>query len=608
VIALLDELKSHPPFTLLDEKAFHYLQTHTQIAYYPNQTTLIEQGTIPTTLYIIIKGVVETLNEHGEHHDLYHSHDLFGAIEHLKQQPSSYHYTVTEELICFEIEQTVFEKLCSEYKAFKNYFFSSMAERVELLKEKQAYASMSDMMVARVDETLLHEACVVPSNTPIVEALTKMENVGATSLLVENDEGYGIVTDADFRYYILHKEEKKLEEVSQIQTYPIYTITHGELLFNMLLLMTEHNFKHLPVLNEQGEVLGMAELVDVVSSFSNQSHLITVQMERAKTIEAVVSAAKRLEVMIGALHAKGVKSRYIAKLVSEINKKMYSKLFEFIMPASWHQKCSLILLGSEGRAAQTLRTDQDNALIFEEGFMPENVEEVTTQFIETLDEIGFPRCKGNVMLINPKWCKEIQNYRTQIREWVDQPSSENFMDMAIFFDSTAVAGNKKLHHTLIKQVISEVKENQSYLMHFARAIENFDSPLGLFSRFITEDAEHKGKIDIKKGALFAFVHGVRTLALEFGIRVTNTSERLKALHKQGFFSREDTEEYMEALEVLHTLRLHAQLEKLSREEKIDNYITLSELGKLERDLLKEALKSVSKFKKVVSYHYHLGMV
>ncbi|HID42432.1 MAG TPA: hypothetical protein EYP30_01430, partial [Archaeoglobaceae archaeon] len=33
-----------------------------------------------------------------------------------------------------------------------------------------------------------------------------------------------------------------------------------------------------------------------------------------------------------------------------------------------------------------------------DGFEPEDQNEVTRKFTETLDEIGFPRCKGNVMV------------------------------------------------------------------------------------------------------------------------------------------------------------------------------------------------------------------
>jgi len=84
--------------------------------------------------------------------------------------------------------------------------------------------------------------------------------------------------------------------------------------------------------------------------------------------------------------------------------------------------------------------------------------------------------------------------------------------------------------------------------------------------------------------------------------------RIKELNNSGFFSKEDATELIEALEILNTLRLHSQLEQLAKGEKIDNYISVVNIGKLERDLLKEALKTVNKFKKLVSYHFHLSVV
>lgn len=607
MITLFENIKRHLPFSLLTRQEFDHLENDTQIAYYPNDTTLITKNQMPENLFVVIKGTVEVLDDNEELIDMYHTNDIFGAIEIIENQPSLHHYNVTEELICFEIPKTSFLDICESNKEFKHYFFSSIVERIDMLKEKKEYASMSDLMIARLDESILHKACVIAPDVSIVEALYRMDEEGASCLLVQNEAGYGIVTDADFRYYILEKEENSLENISQIQTYPAISIQNGELLFNILLLMTEHSIKHLPVLDEENNVLGILELVDLLSFFSNQSHLITVQMERAKKLENVVAAAKRLDVMIGALHAKGVKSRYIAKLVSEINRKMYMKLFEMIIPHAWHDRCTLILLGSEGRASQILRTDQDNALVFEKGFMPEDASSVTQRFIEVLDEIGFPRCEGGIMMINPKWCKPIESYKEDIYRWIEEPNYEKFMDMAIFFDSTPVAGKLSLHTELIDYLFSKVEQNPSILMHFARAIETFESPLGIFSQFV-HDKAHKNEIDIKKGALFALIHGVRALALEHKIRATNTTLRIKELNNSGFLSKEDATDLMEALEVFNTLRLHSQLEQLAKGEKIDNYISVVNMGKLERDLLKEALKTVNKFKKIVSYHFHLSIV
>ncbi len=607
MIALLESLKTYIPFSYMDEESFSEIETSAQIAYYPKSTVLIRQHATLQSLYYIIKGRVVCQKEE-EMIDVYQNHDTFGGIELIENKTSDYDYSVDEELICYEIPAKVFLALTQKNQTFKAYFFSTMVERMKLLKDKKEFSAIGDLMVSRVDKSILHEVFIAQEQTLILEALEQMDRENATSILVENSEGYGIITDKDLRYYILNKEKENLRVAADIQTYPISTIQEGELLFNILLLMTGHSIKHLPVLDEQGKAIGILELIDLLSYFSNQTHLVSVQVEKALTLDAVITAVKRVNVIIEALHAKGIKTRYIAKLISEINRKMYMKIFMFIMPKECREKSNFIVLGSEGRGEQILRTDQDNALIFEDTYEPEWLEEITQRFIAVLDEIGFPRCEGNVMMINPKWAKSLRAYKKDIDTWVDAPTYEGFMDMAILFDSMSVAGDESLHQRLKAYMIQKVQETKTILPHFVRAIEHFESPLGLFSQFISTDKEHKNQIDMKKGALFALVHGVRGLALEYGITLTNTSLRIKELNNIGYLSKQDAKNLIEALEVINTLRLDAQLIKQSKGEPIDNYISLSALSKIERDALKEVLKTVNAFKKRISHHFHLSVV
>jgi CBS domain-containing protein len=607
MIEILEGLSQQIPFSNLTKDQFVLVANSMQIAYYPQDIILIDSQKMVDILFLIIKGSVKAINDE-ELIDIYHSNDIFGGIELIENRVSDYKYIVSEELICFEMPKEKFLELCTLNSDFKSYFFTSIAQRIDMIKEKREFSVMSDLMVAKVDSSIYHEACIVPSNISIIDALEKMQSLNASCVIVENSDGYGIVTDTDYRDYILSREKQNLETIDQIQTKPIIAATDGELLFNILLLMTEKSIKHLLIVDDAGKVAGILELIDLLSFFSNQSHLIVVQMQKANTLEDVIKAGKRVHTMIAALHSKGVKSRYIAKLVSEINRKMYTKLFEMVFPASWQEKAALVLLGSEGRAEQILHTDQDNALIFEDSFVPEDLEKYTLEFIEILDLIGFPRCEGNVMIINEKWCKSSAEYKKDIDHWIEQPSYEGLMDMAIFFDSSAVAGETQLHSELKEYLISKASSNKMILTHFARSIESFESPLGIFSQFVSFNKEHKDEIDIKKSALFALIHGIRALALEYKIETTNTNLRIKELSNAGFMNRADATNLMEALEVINTLRLHSQLEKIADEKPLDNYISTVTLSKIERDLLKDALKEVNHFKKLVSYHFHLSKV
>ena len=201
MIALLDNLKTHLPFSLLDKKAFNFIEGSSKIAYYPKDTILINENEIPSIFYLIIKGIVEAKDAE-ELIDIYHNDDVFGGIELIENQPSKYQYRVSEELICYEIPQEVFLELCQNNSDFKNYFFSSIVERMDMLRERKESAKMADMMLVRVDDNILHPACIVDHEMPIIAAIRKLEEDNAGALLVKNESGYGIVTDADLREYI----------------------------------------------------------------------------------------------------------------------------------------------------------------------------------------------------------------------------------------------------------------------------------------------------------------------------------------------------------------------------------------------------------------------
>ena len=58
--------------------------------------------------------------------------------------------------------------------------------------------------------------------------------------------------------------------------------------------------------------------------------------------------------------------------------------------------------------------------------------------------LGYPPCEGNIMVSNPAWCKSYLNFKDDISRWVGTQDMKNFLDLAIFADSFAVAGDKQM--------------------------------------------------------------------------------------------------------------------------------------------------------------------
>jgi CBS domain-containing protein len=104
------------------------------------------------------------------------------------------------------------------------------------------------------------------------------------------------------------------------------------------------------------------------------------------------------------------------------------------------------------------------------------------------------------------------------------------------------------------------------------------------------------------------VHGVRTLAIDRGIHETSTARRIEALVRGGVLGDELGRELASSLSYFMLLRMRAQLRalKTGRVEQ-ESIVRIGELSTRERDLLRDALRVVKRFREVVRNRYHLGL-
>jgi CBS domain-containing protein len=332
-----------------------------------------------------------------------------------------------------------------------------------------------------------------------------------------------------------------------------------------------------------------------------------VQISRARTLEDLHRASAQLTTLVQVLHGHGTKIPYITRLVAELSRRIGARLYGMVAPPELIANSCLIVMGSEGRADQVLRTDQDNGLILRDSFECEGLDRIAQEFTDGLIAIGYPRCPGDVMVSNPAWRRPLTAWREQIRAWVATPDPQALMNVAIFYDAAPVAGDPGLLAAAKARLLELAGDDKAFCARFAKAIESFDVPLGIFSSLIVERGEHKDQLDVKKGGIFPIVHGVRALALEHKLSETSTNERIGRLKELGLFDQEFATNLAEAYSFLLGLRLQARLAKLRLEQPLDNFIRPFELNRFERDLLKDALAIVNQFRDLVRYHFNLKM-
>jgi len=595
-------LASMHPFDLLPARLIDTLMAQMDIAYYPRETVLIAPSVAAECLYIIIKGSVhEWLEE--ELTNAYGAMDSFDA-DALIYGKTDKRFVVEEDLICYELPKQTFLDLIQDHSAFKHFYLEDFVSKHQQLKKIQQQNELTPFMVARVGDIYLHAPCVVAAETSIVDAVRKMEAMQSATIIVRNESGYGVVTDTNLRRRVLLGDVPPEAEVGSIMSFPLLTIEKQDFLFNALLLFTSHNIKRIAV-TDKGAIVGILKQLDLLSFFANHSYLVAMQIDKAESVEALQSIGGDMVHLIRSLHSKGVRVRYISKLVNALNVKVYRKVFELSVAEEDRNACALIVMGSEGRREQILRTDQDNGLIVREGSGKDFAQEAA-RLSAHLKTLGFPECPGSVMVTNPLWRRSLAGYKALIDGWVDSMDEAALQSLNIFLDAQCVAGDALLLEEAKDYLFARFEGRDDVLAHMAKAALSFDTPLSLFSGLVVERSRHNS-IDLKKGGIFAIVHGVRVLALQKKIRETNTFERIKQLNNAGLFDKSFATELMEAYDTLLSIRLRARLSHPGGIGAV-NDVEPGKLDKIERDLLKDSFKIVNSFKKLLTYHFHLNMV
>ncbi len=599
------------PFNNLNTFELDDLVEDLDIVYFKANSIVQAQDSNPEFLYFVLKGLIQEIND-DEVLSVYSKGEIFDSVSLIKNH-SKNSFVAIEESICYALKKERFMQILSSNQQLENYFFQSISDKLNnnILNEKNK--DMANIMIAKVKDAKVHKAVVVDTNKTIYEAakIIKQEKIPTLLLKDEAGEMY-IVTDSDFRQKVILNRMDYDDLVVKIASKGLIYINEDDFLFNAQLQMAKHGLKRVVVKNDHDEIVGILDQISLSSFFATNTFAVSNQIINAETLDELKEASHSFIKIIKSLNAKGVKIEFISKLINQLNKKLLDKLYKILAPKELIGKSCLVVMGSEGRAEQILRTDQDNALIISDdcSISEEKLREFTHLFTETLVDFGFPRCEGNIMVSNPYWCRKQSDFKELIYEWVNSPSGDNFMNIAIFYDALCVSGDIEIIKELKNYLFKISSNSQSFYTNFARVINSFDVPLGFFDGFVfnSKDEKHKDEIDIKRGGIFIIVQGIRSLSIQNRVLNTNTIKRINSLKELKVLDDESAKELIMAFNILNSLKLKASLEKLDKKEKIDNFVNPNRLTIMEKDLLKESFKIVNKLKKRLENHFKLNYV
>lgn len=597
---------SASPFDCLTPAEQRLVRDHVDVAYYREGETILDPRIHPTHLFILIKGYV-TQYDGEDIVTTYGPDDCFDGRSLLAGKVSG-RFVAAEEVVTYELAHQAVNELIASNATFGALLFSDLGEKLSALSQRHSQHELRSLTLARVDETFLRPARLVDAGADIVSVVKVFQANNSSTVLVQDTSTspprLGVFTSTALQTAILDGRPLDQLPVGDLANFNLVTVGPHDLVGDAMALMLSRRV-HRVVVKDDEKVHGVLESLDLFSFLANHSHLITVRIEQAQSLDDLSHAAGQINRMISLLYRSGTRVGLIAQLVQHLNARLFERAWQMIAPADLLANSCLFVMGSEGRGEQLLKTDQDNGLLLRDGYTPPpNLAELAQRFSATLTSFGYPECPGHIMVNNPDWRDTVSAFSHRTREWLILPDADSLMKLAIFMDAHAVCGDGSLLDQVRDRVLSMVLDNQAILGRFASAITAFGESQGWWNRlFSLGDAERE--INLKKEGIFPLVHGVRSLALAQHVHATSTTGRIEALVADGVLDSASAAELTDSLQFFMELKLKAGLAEIDTGRSVSGNVDLTKLTTLDRDLLKDALGAVKRFKGLLRHRFQL---
>ena len=613
------------PFSLLPENVLKNISREFSIVHYSSGTRLFYQGKSRVEyLYIVQEGAVERYYGEGENKTLrgvLGEGDIYGGISMLVNNGIAVRsIRILENTYFYILPKAVFLKLCSEQKVFAEYFTGAFGKQMM----DKSYASIIKNEAGGIDsatqffnlqvENIYHKNILSCSeDTAIQQAASLMSDRKCSSIFIKNQGGdyTGVVTDTDLRSKVIAKGHDISAPIANIMSSPLHSVQIDAMVSEALLEMMDTNLKHLAVRDRQSNVVGIVTNRDLLTAQEQSPFFLIRELSAASGMDEIVHMQKRTPRLIQNMLNSGAKARTITRLISSISDAILDKLVGFALdelgPAP--SEFVFLIVGSEGRNEQTLKTDQDNAIIYadvskaESGAAKAYFLEFGERVCTWLDQAGYDFCKGDVMAKNPKWCQPLSLWKRYFYSWIRVSTPKDLLQSNIFFDLRGGCGNIELVDDLRLFLFESLEGWTRFFRDLTVNALGFKPPLGFFRNFVVESkGEHRHKLDIKK-SMTPIVDIARIYALNNNISETNTQERLYRLYLEKVFDEETYNDLDQAYSYLMHHRLSCQIKNIEEGEKPDNYIDPTKLSRMDQTMLKEIFKRIERMQTKLSLDF-----
>lgn len=626
-------LKKFPPFSYLSKEALLEVAESVEVQYFGKKEAIFEEGAaLNPFAYVLHKGridIIKTFEESTQLIDMCDEGDIFGVRAVLNDKPYLGAAIAEEDSLLYAIPQGVFLDLLAKNAKVALFFASGFASGMPIIhtktnteEEKETkghrkelyffereggtqFMSQEDILIVSPIEDVL--CCKKTDSIQSVAQKMNTNRVGSTVVTNDQNHPIGIVTDTDFTRKVIAKGVDTQDSISKIMSSPVQTILPHSTVSEYIIQMMKHKVRHLVVTEDgspESPILGIASEHDILLLHGNDPAILVKRMLKARSVDKLKQIRNRAEQLIVNYLKQEVSIEFITDIMTEINDVLIHRAIDFSLQKLEEEgfeqpplKFCWLSLGSEGRGEQLLRTDQDNAIVYENPLeeWKERAEiyflKLGTYTVEILHACGFALCKGKIMASNPKWNQPLEVWKSYFANWIGVPEPMALMHSSIFFDLRGTYGEIDLADELQAFILEKIEEGRGGFLNFLamNTLKN-PPPLSFFKNFIVEKSgENKNLFDIKLRSMMPLTDAARLLTLaEKQTNINNTFKRFEQLKS---LISERAELFDEAAMAYELFVRYRALNGFKNNDS-GRFIQPDDLNKIERQTLRTAFNTV----------------
>lgn len=625
----LEFLKTVTPFNTLPEDVLTGVTEQLKEVSYKKDTVIYQQDvTMMKGVDIIVEGSYESFfYDSTGNKRLVETHNpgfCYGGVSVLLNRRKSLRTVIAKKgTLVYFLHRKDFRVLCKTYEEFFLHFTTEFGMRmqneefVHFFKQPasftESYIASEQMYSRRIDSVEYRPVVSCHHQTPIFKTAQLMAANKTSCLFILNDEQkiIGYVTDITLRDKVIATQHNPADAIITVIATPIVSISADAFVYEALLMMFQTKTRYI-LIEKEGRYAGFISRNKLLTEQA-QSPLVFIQsVKLAVSTEELKRKWQGVPQFVTQLLGRGVNAEIVNQIITTVADTIAQKVIENVIAEVGEPPARFVfmVLGSEGRKEQTFKTDQDNAIIYEDK-ANEHREEVRAYFLDMatrvsadLNHIGFVYCTGDFMAQNPKWTHSLSHWKRNYEYWMDESIPETVINFSTFFDCRTIYGDNAIMDELHQFLDEKLQQPLDKLFFYmAQNALQYEPPLTFFNNIRTFKKDSREVFDIKR-AMSPIVDLVRVYALKNRIFEVNTGERMKALRAKGIFSDTEYHELSQSYYFLMSLRLKKQTEQIMQDHtNPDNYIDIAQLSKLEQVTLKEIFKIIANFQSKIKVSF-----